>query len=298
MKSIFKITCATVLSLISFSCNNDNELETLSNLQKEEKKVNQHKIGVIDPIVETLVLNLESTEAITIKQAPFEIVIYAYDDMLADAAAVEVYRGTNFATALPLSVNIPKEDIQLHKVANFRKVGYYVHIAWDNNQNKVIGDAGDIGIDWNKAFPTIDLDAPFTQTLYVKTVKAQRSPVVETLALNIENSEAIAIHRAPFEIVIYAYDDMLADAAAVEVYRGTNFATALPLSVNIPKEDIQLHKVSKFRKAGYYVHIVWDNNNNGVTGDAGDIGIDWNKAFPTIDLDAPFTQTLYVKSIQ
>lgn len=102
-------------------------------------------------------------------------------------------------------------------------------------------------------------------------------------------------------LYLYALPEFLADAPALRVFEGELALKQLPYSLEIPLEELNEKEYRRrffesFDDALIYVALgQWDSDNNGTAHCRGDLMIDYNRAFPDVEVNRP--NTVYLTTL-
>lgn len=122
----------------------------------------------------SIFIELKSVLPITVKNENVTFVVYGYDALLMDASATKILETSMKLKELPTTVEfkIPLNSETLIKpeISAIENVSYYLHVTWDNNNNGKV-DKGDLMIDHDKNFGTVNVKSTEKQTIYIKALK-------------------------------------------------------------------------------------------------------------------------------
>ncbi len=126
----------------------------------------------------------------------------------------------------------------------------------------------------------------------------QNSDKESRISIQLMNEGEIQIENKHTTITLYGFDLRLADAQATIIIQKDIQLTKLPttITLDLPDNPAALIKpqVSAEENAQYYLAVYCDNNNNG-RNDKGDLMINFDKNFPTVDIHSQETQVFYIK---
>lgn len=135
-KQLLKASTAIIFPLFLISCNKDAE--------SYRKTIN---------------IELKSVNQLTINNGKFTATLWGHDPMVQDAPASKITEQSYESNTLPVNIklNIPKDpDSKIEFRNENLDMKYYLTVEWDANNNQKY-DKGDIIMDFNKQFPTVDL---------------------------------------------------------------------------------------------------------------------------------------------
>lgn len=122
----------------------------------------------------------------------------------------------------------------------------------------------------------------------------------QTIVVNFSGSEKFDIKNSDLKIGLFAISKNIADAPATLIVEKNIKKTEIPFEVDLelPANHIGLIKpeVKENEPIKYYVTVAWDSDGNGVI-EKGDIGIDFDKKFPYVELSDE-VQEVYLKNIK
>lgn len=119
-----------------------------------------------------------------------------------------------------------------------------------------------------------------------------------SVTVRIRSMTDIKIQNPTAVVTLYGYDESMADGKASVISQKTVSLTKIPLDVTmeLPKKPAaMIHP--KPMNASYYLDFYCDANENN-TNDKGDLSLDGEKGFPTVDINSDKAQIFFIKAMK
>lgn len=156
MNRIFNLMAAGALLLTS--CSSPKKTTESSSQTQDNKNVK---------------IEFTGTDNFIIKNSKLKVSLYGVQANMADVPATLITEKEYTQEKVPFSIDLPvpnnPKSLVSPKMAETDPIKYYVTISWDANGNGM-EDKGDIVVDYDKQFPTIDIDGD-AQQVYLKMSK-------------------------------------------------------------------------------------------------------------------------------
>jgi hypothetical protein len=134
----------------------------------------------------------------------------------------------------------------------------------------------------------------------------KKEPIVDkassekTVKIEFTGADNIIPKNTKVKVNLYGVPANMADVPASLITEKEYTEEKIPFTIDLPvpdnAESLIKPEVKKGDPVKYYVTINWDSNGNG-TEDKGDIVIDYDKKFPTIDINEE-TQQIFLKVLK
>ncbi|ASK31729.1 hypothetical protein CEY12_17120 [Chryseobacterium sp. T16E-39] len=151
------ITFMSLGALLLVSCNAPKK-EAIADKASNEKNVK---------------IEFTGTDNVIPKNAKLKVSLYGLQSNMADVPASLITEKEYTQEKIPFTIDLPvpnnPESLIKPEVKKGDPLKYYVTISWDSNGNGV-EDKGDIVIDYDKKFPTIDINEN-VQQIFLKVSK-------------------------------------------------------------------------------------------------------------------------------
>lgn len=152
------ITFMTLGALLFVSCNTPKKETAAATKTTDEKNVK---------------IEFTGTDNVIPKNAKLKVNLYGVPANMADVPASLIAEKEYTQEKIPFTIELPvpnnPEGLIKPEVKKGDPVKYYVTINWDSNGNGA-EDKGDIVIDYDKKFPTIDINENIQQ-IFLKVSK-------------------------------------------------------------------------------------------------------------------------------
>ncbi|WP_261510973.1 hypothetical protein [Chryseobacterium paludis] len=131
-----------------------------------------------------------------------------------------------------------------------------------------------------------------------EAVVADKASNEKNVKIEFTGADNVIPKNAKLKVNLYGVPANLADVPASLITEKEYTQEKIPFTIELPvpnnPEGLIKPEVKKGDAVKYYITINWDSNGNGVE-DKGDIVIDYDKKFPTIDINEE-TQQIFLKA--
>lgn len=126
-----------------------------------------------------------------------------------------------------------------------------------------------------------------------KEAVADKAPDGKNIKIEFTGTDNVIPKNAKLKVNLYGVPSNMADVPASLIVEKEYTQEKIPFTIELPvpnnPESLIKPEVKKGDPVKYYVTINWDSNGNGVE-DKGDIVIDYDKKFPTININQDLQQ--------